>query len=64
VIRQRNISVVICEEVILPIFVKADNFNYSLKHALIHCIDVADVRQSLYNVNSLNYIKCASTNIT
>jgi hypothetical protein len=29
------------------------NSNYSLKHVLIDCVDVADVRQTLYNVNNL-----------
>jgi hypothetical protein len=30
------------------------NSNYSLKHVLIDCVDVADVRQTFYNVNSLS----------
>jgi hypothetical protein len=29
------------------------NSNYSLKHVLIECVDVSDVRQTFYNVNSL-----------
>ena len=29
------------------------NSNYSLRHVLIDCIDVVDVRQTFYNVNSL-----------
>ena len=29
------------------------NSNFSLKHVLKDCVDVADVRQSFYNVNSL-----------
>ena len=29
------------------------NSNYSLKHVLIDCVDVADVRQTFYNVNNL-----------
>jgi len=29
------------------------NSNYSLKHVLTDCIDVADVRQTFYNVNDL-----------
>jgi hypothetical protein len=27
--------------------------NYSLKHVLIECVDVSDVRQTFYNVNNL-----------
>jgi hypothetical protein len=30
------------------------NSNYLLKHVLIDCVDVADVRQTFYNVNSLS----------
>ena len=30
------------------------NSNYSLKHALIDCVDVVDVRQTFYNVNNLS----------
>jgi len=29
------------------------NSNYSIKHVLIDCVDVADVRQNFYNVNNL-----------
>ena len=29
------------------------NSNYSLKHVLIDCVDVADIRQTFYNANSL-----------
>jgi len=29
------------------------NSNYSLKHVLIECVDVSDVRQTIYNVNNL-----------
>jgi len=29
------------------------NSNYSLKHILTDCVDVADVRQTFYNVNDL-----------
>jgi hypothetical protein len=29
------------------------NINYSLKHVLIDYVDVADVRQTFYNVNNL-----------
>jgi hypothetical protein len=29
------------------------NSNYLLRHVLIDCVDVADVRQTLYNVNNL-----------
>jgi hypothetical protein len=29
------------------------NSNYSIKHVLIDCINVADVRQTFYNVNNL-----------
>ena len=29
------------------------NSNYSLKHVLIECVDVSDVRQTFYNVNNL-----------
>jgi hypothetical protein len=32
------------------------NSNYSLKHVLIDCVDVADVRQTFYNVNSLSNV--------
>jgi hypothetical protein len=28
------------------------NSNYSLKHVLIECVDVSDVRQTFYNVNN------------
>jgi hypothetical protein len=28
------------------------NSNFSLKHVLIDCVDVADVRQTFYNVNN------------
>jgi hypothetical protein len=28
------------------------NSNFSLKHVLIDCVDVADVRQTFYNANS------------
>ena len=28
------------------------NSKYSLKHALIECVDVSDVRQSFYNINN------------
>jgi hypothetical protein len=28
--------------------------NFSLKHVLIDCVDVADVRQTFYNANSLS----------
>ena len=28
------------------------NSNYSIKHVLIDCVDVADVRQNFYNVNT------------
>jgi hypothetical protein len=31
----------------------ASNYNYSIKHVLIDCIDDADVRQNFYNVNNL-----------
>jgi hypothetical protein len=34
------------------IFLKL-NSNYSLKHVLIECVDVSDVRQTFYNVNNL-----------
>ena len=30
------------------------NSNFSLKHVLIDCVDVADVRQTFYNANSLS----------
>jgi hypothetical protein len=30
------------------------NSNISLKHVLIDCVDVADVRQTFYNANSLS----------
>jgi hypothetical protein len=30
------------------------NANFSLKHVLIDCVDVADVRQTFYNANSLS----------
>jgi len=30
------------------------NSKYSLKHVLIDCVDVADVRQTFYNVNNLS----------
>ena len=30
------------------------NSNYSLKHVLIDCVDVADIRQTFYNANSLS----------
>ena len=30
------------------------NSNYSLKHVLIDCVDVADVQQAFYNVNNLS----------
>jgi hypothetical protein len=30
------------------------NSNFSLKHVLIDCMDVADVRQTFYNANSLS----------
>jgi hypothetical protein len=30
------------------------NSNFSLKHVLIDCVDVADVRQTFYNVNGLS----------
>ena len=33
------------------------NSNYSLKHVLIDCVDVADVRQTFYNVNNLKICK-------
>ena len=29
------------------------NSDYSLKHVLIECVDVSDVRQTFYNVNNL-----------
>ena len=29
------------------------NSSYSLKHVLLDCVDVADIRQTLYNVNNL-----------
>jgi len=29
------------------------NSNYSIIHVLIDCVDVADVRQTFYNVNNL-----------
>ena len=29
------------------------NSNYSIKHVLIDCVDVAAVRQTFYNVNNL-----------
>jgi hypothetical protein len=29
------------------------NSNFSLRHALIDCVDVVDVRQTFYNVNNL-----------
>ena len=29
------------------------NSNYSLKHVLLDCVDVSDVRQNFYNVNNL-----------
>jgi hypothetical protein len=29
------------------------NYNYSIKHVLIDCIYVADVRQNFYNVNNV-----------
>ena len=29
------------------------NSNYSIKHVLIYCLDVADVRQNFYNVSNL-----------
>ena len=28
------------------------NSNYSLKHVLLECVDVSDVRQTFYNVNN------------
>ena len=31
------------------------NSNYSLRHVLIDCVDVADVRQTFYNVNNLSH---------
>ena len=30
------------------------NSNFSLKHVLIDCVDVADVRQTFYNAKSLS----------
>jgi hypothetical protein len=30
------------------------NSNFSLKHVLIDCVDVADVRQTFHNANSLS----------
>ena len=30
------------------------NFNGSLRHVLIVCVDVADIRQTFYNANSLS----------
>jgi transposase-like protein len=30
------------------------NSNYSLKHGLTDCVDVADVQQTFYNVNNLS----------
>ena len=30
------------------------NFNCSLRHVLIVCVDVADIRQTFYNANSLS----------
>ena len=32
------------------------NSNYYLRHVLIDCVDVADVRQTFYNVNSLFHL--------
>ena len=29
------------------------NSNHSIKHVFIHCVDVDDVRQNIYNVNKL-----------
>ena len=29
------------------------NSSYSLKHVLLHCVDVVDIRQTFYNVNNL-----------
>ena len=29
------------------------NYNYSIKHILIDCLDVSNVRQNFYNVNNL-----------
>jgi len=29
------------------------NSNYSIKHVLIDCVDVADIRQNFYNVNNV-----------
>jgi NADP-dependent 3-hydroxy acid dehydrogenase YdfG len=31
---------------------KLKEYNYSLKHVLIECVDVSDVRQTFYNVNN------------
>jgi hypothetical protein len=33
------------------------NSNCSIKHILIDCVDVADVRQTLYNVNTIPGIR-------
>ena len=30
------------------------NSNHSLKHVLIDCVDVTDVRQTFYNVNNIS----------
>ena len=30
------------------------NSNFSLNHVMIECVDVADVRQTFYNANSLS----------
>jgi hypothetical protein len=32
------------------------NSNHSLKHVFIDCVDVADARQTFYNVNSLSNV--------
>ena len=37
------------------------NYNYSIKHILIDCLDVSDVRQNFYNVNNLYHL---FTNVT
>jgi hypothetical protein len=29
------------------------NSNYALKHLLLDCVDVSDIRQNFYNVNSI-----------
>jgi len=32
------------------------NSNCSLKHILIGCVDIADIRQTFYDVNTISYL--------